>query len=38
MHFFDNAISLKDEKLAVILHFHYSAIVARAYGYRFSRH
>jgi hypothetical protein len=38
MHFFDNAISLKDEKLAVIPHFHYSAIVSRAYGYWFSRH
>src|SRR4030095_2760671 len=37
MHSFDNAISLKDEKLAVVLRFHYSAIVARAYGYCFSR-
>jgi hypothetical protein len=38
MHFFDNAISLKDEELAAILHFHYGAIVARTYGYCFSWH
>ena len=37
MHILDNAISLKDEELAVTLHFYYSAIVARAYGDRFSR-
>ena len=38
MHAFDNAISLKGEKLTVILHFHYSAVVPRAYGYCFSGH